>query len=511
MTTESLLARLSKDIGKLLEFNDECNVVIKVGVTPSHHEFKAHSLILRARSSYFYTALSSDWARSQGNVIRFEKPNMSPNIFEAILRYMYNGILKLEDQDLSDILDLLCAADELMIGELMDYIQNYLIQNRSTLIDENLIEVLNIAASRIALSTLKNYCLEEITLLNPSIFESKSFLNLDENALVALLERDDLGMDESKIWDSVLKWGIINTPCLNCSLEDKIGSSNDSLTSLNYEWTSEDFDALEKTLKNCIPLIRFCHIPAIEFHKIKPYSKIIPKELLEKMIDYHLVGNSPNYNNIQPPRICNIQIDSELLNSKQAAIIASWLDRNHRSYSPKSNPYTFKLLFRASVDGPDLFHKKCDNVGPTVIIIKVRDNVDNVLVGGYNPLNISWKRPWFSPARGTKGGFIFSMDSSVKTILDKNAKLARVAPEYKEYAIYDHPWDGPCFGTGPDLWVNINPKNPIGYTTKKCYQPSITNSEMFYWEDWEVFSVQSNDNYIDNTDVYSMDTISLYD
>jgi hypothetical protein len=83
MATEFLLARLSRDIGKLVEFNDEYNVIIKVG---GCHEFKAHSLILRARSPYFYTALSGDWARNQGNIIIFEKPNISPDIFEVILR-----------------------------------------------------------------------------------------------------------------------------------------------------------------------------------------------------------------------------------------------------------------------------------------------------------------------------------------------------------------------------------------------------------------------------------------
>jgi hypothetical protein len=86
MSTESLLTKLSKDIGKLMDFNDEHNVIIKVGVTPNHREFKAHSLILRARSQYFYTALSSDWARNQGNIIKFEKPNISPDIFDSILR-----------------------------------------------------------------------------------------------------------------------------------------------------------------------------------------------------------------------------------------------------------------------------------------------------------------------------------------------------------------------------------------------------------------------------------------
>src|SRR6266542_4371072 len=91
MTTEFLLTRLSKDIGKLINFNDEYNVIIKVGISPNQQEFKAHSLILRARSPYFQIALSNDWIRTrEDNIIRLEKPNISPNIFEAILRYAFN-------------------------------------------------------------------------------------------------------------------------------------------------------------------------------------------------------------------------------------------------------------------------------------------------------------------------------------------------------------------------------------------------------------------------------------
>ncbi|CAB4405355.1 unnamed protein product [Rhizophagus irregularis] len=491
MSTESLLTKLSKDIGKLVDFNDEHDVIIKVGVTPNNHEFKAHSLILRARSQYFYTALSSDWARNQENIIKFEKPNISPDIFDAILRYIYNGTIELEDQELSNILDLLCAADELMIDELLDYVQTYLIQNKLRWIDDNLIEILNITTSRTTFTILKNFCLEEITLLNPSIFESETFLNMDESSLVALLERDDLGMSEPELWDCVLKWGITNTPSL--SYNKNIISNNNNLISRDYndyEWTSEDFDALEKTLKNCIPLIRFFHISPDEFYtKIKPYSKIISKELLKDIINYHLTDPS-NYN-ILPPRKCNIQIDSKLLNPKQAAVIASWINDSHELHSSKSIPYTFKLLYRASVDNPSLFHEKCDNVGPTIVIVKIRDN--NCLVGGYNSLDISWKRSWFNSSRGSKECFIFSMDSFINpTTLDNNVKLSKVKTEYKNYSIYDHPWDGICFGTGPDLWVNTKPSNPIGYTIKKCYQSSIMKSDTFYWEDWEVFSVQSS-------------------
>ncbi|CAI2171913.1 2040_t:CDS:2 [Funneliformis geosporum] len=493
--TDFLLSKLSKDIGKIINLNDECNVTLKIGLQPNQKEFKAHSLILRARSPYFHTALSSNWARTQENNIRFEKPNISPNIFKVILRYIYNGTIDLHDQEPSDMLDILCAADELIIDELIEYIQTYLIQNRQTWIIENLIEILNMVSSRPTLSTLTNLCLEEITLLNPStFFESESFLNMNEVALVELLKRDDICMKESKLWNCVLKWGIANTPSLSYDLEDEVISNTSREQSCNDTYlcklTSEDYQALERTLKNCIPLIRFLDIPSNEFNKMVSKSKILPKKLLDDINHYHLTGevHSTQIYNITSPRSCGLQIDSKIINQKQAAILVNWIDGHDISYPI---PYTIKLLFRASEgnNDPKLFHEKCDNVGPTFIVIKIRDS--NCLVGGYNPLNDSWKRSWFYPARGQKECFIFSIDSSDK-ILDKSPKLSNVVPEHKKDAIFDHPWNGPCFGTGPDLWVNIDFNNPIGHAIRKSYQHSIMKSRDFRWEDWEVFSVKKN-------------------
>ena len=48
--------------------------------------FKAHSNILKMRSSYFKAALSNNWIkRSDDGIILFEKENISPKIFEVLL------------------------------------------------------------------------------------------------------------------------------------------------------------------------------------------------------------------------------------------------------------------------------------------------------------------------------------------------------------------------------------------------------------------------------------------
>jgi hypothetical protein len=81
-----LLSIFSKDIINLLDNSEEFNVVIYVGEEDNQKIFQAHSLILRARSYYFRTALSKQWARKEGddNILRL--PNISPHIFDIILK-----------------------------------------------------------------------------------------------------------------------------------------------------------------------------------------------------------------------------------------------------------------------------------------------------------------------------------------------------------------------------------------------------------------------------------------
>ena len=77
---------LSKDLSLILNDADDFNVVIQAGKNHNTKEFRAHSVILRARSPYFKRALSADWTTRENNMIVFNKPNISPTVFNMILR-----------------------------------------------------------------------------------------------------------------------------------------------------------------------------------------------------------------------------------------------------------------------------------------------------------------------------------------------------------------------------------------------------------------------------------------
>ena len=79
---------LSKDpsLPSLALSNDDIDVIIQVGEGYDTKEFRANSAILQACSPYFKTAFSSNWIIKKNNMIIFNKPNITPVVFEMILK-----------------------------------------------------------------------------------------------------------------------------------------------------------------------------------------------------------------------------------------------------------------------------------------------------------------------------------------------------------------------------------------------------------------------------------------
>jgi hypothetical protein len=80
-------ADLSQELSLMLSGADDHNVIIQAGENQNVKEFRAHSNLLRARSPYFKSALSSNWVTKKNDMIEFKKPNISPTVFGIILRY----------------------------------------------------------------------------------------------------------------------------------------------------------------------------------------------------------------------------------------------------------------------------------------------------------------------------------------------------------------------------------------------------------------------------------------
>ncbi|CAI2201949.1 13243_t:CDS:2, partial [Funneliformis geosporum] len=142
--------------------------------------FNAHSNILRARSPYFKRALSQNWVTKKNDMNNFTKPNISPIVFEMIIRFIYTGVLDLRKQTGSDILDLLVASDELLIEELITFVQKYLIDNQVKWLQQNFVKVLHTVFLLESCKELQNYCLETICDDPEPFFNSPNFPSLEK-------------------------------------------------------------------------------------------------------------------------------------------------------------------------------------------------------------------------------------------------------------------------------------------------------------------------------------------
>ena len=80
------LEELSNDYEKLFETEFGYDVIIYAGEESNVKEIHAHSNILCIRSQYFRSAFSNEWAEKKDGKFILRKPNISPLLFNIILR-----------------------------------------------------------------------------------------------------------------------------------------------------------------------------------------------------------------------------------------------------------------------------------------------------------------------------------------------------------------------------------------------------------------------------------------
>ncbi|CAB5388110.1 unnamed protein product [Rhizophagus irregularis] len=108
-------------------------------------------------------------------------------------------------------------------------------------------------------------------------------------------------MEEIEIWEFVLKWALARM------------STQHNVDNLS-QWTSSNFEELEKILHDLIPHIRWFQIPSKLFwRKVNPFKSIFPKQLYEDIMGYYCDPDTPPTNAILPLRRNLSYIDSVLI------------------------------------------------------------------------------------------------------------------------------------------------------------------------------------------------------
>ncbi|GBC27222.2 BTB/POZ protein [Rhizophagus irregularis DAOM 181602=DAOM 197198] len=458
-----------------------------------------------------YYDITIEVDKNNGALAHIKLPNILPEIFQIILKYIYGGRISLKKYDVSDIIKVLVAANELHLRELIPYLESFLIENK------------------------KNWLEQNFDLEPNKIFGSPNFSSIPKRLLITLIQNDNLQMSEIQVWDHVIEWGLAQNP---------------ELSSDPADFSKEEFNVLKNTLQHFIPLIRFHDLTSKEFSKkVIPYKKILPKELRSDLLKYFLDNNDdktlikkseprvvkprtvveidsgpikksePHVVKLRTvveidsgpikksePRVRTVvefdsgpikkpeprtvkktkskNIDSKIITNQHAECISKWIGKLEIADDPTIS-HEFKLLYRDSHDGSSGLlnrfkkcHEICKDQYRTVTFIKVMDS--NEILGGYNP--IEWK---FDGSYGeTNDSFIFSFHNG----RIENFKLGRVMNEDKAIfngSSYEY---GPSFGNSDLLLYQTFMSDLKIHYKKNSYGEIRRNGEMFY-EDFEVFQI----------------------
>ncbi|EXX65416.1 uncharacterized protein OCT59_025346 [Rhizophagus irregularis] len=479
--------KLSQNYIELLKDDEYYDITIEVGEDPNVKIFRAHKNVVCYRSPYLRRILASNNRNRNNNtndLVHIRLPDISSEIFQIILEYIYGGILSLNVNDASDFIKVLAAADELHLQELVDYLQNYLIENESEWMEQHFGFTQQISSKSSNLVVLQEFCTNLMTLSPEKIFKSFDFTSLSETSLVSLIKRDDLQMNEIEVWEHVLKWGLKQNP--NLIPDPSI-------------WSDDDFKKMKITLQHILPSIRFFSLSSKEFlQKVRPYKKLLNNQLYENIVNSHMNPDSEPVNNISPPRNIKIEkiIDSKIVNLDIVSMVSKWIDKTVIINNSKYNhlrelylPYKFKLLLKGSRDGftPKKFHELCDGIPNTVTFIKVNETEE--ILGGYNPLEWETTNSWGK----TEDSFIFSFkDKNVKNATLSNVIDANRALDYSSTC-------GPKFGSDLNIFTCTNRNNRsndvskvfnVTYCKKVRYERNIRDTEDYFSiEDYEVFQI----------------------
>ncbi|POG70214.1 hypothetical protein GLOIN_2v134509 [Rhizophagus irregularis DAOM 181602=DAOM 197198] len=92
MYDNNFLPKLSENLLEILKDNEFYDITIEVGNDPYVKIFRAHMVILNYRSTYLRRILSTNVNRNNndGSLTHIKLPNISPEIFEMILRKMFD-------------------------------------------------------------------------------------------------------------------------------------------------------------------------------------------------------------------------------------------------------------------------------------------------------------------------------------------------------------------------------------------------------------------------------------
>ncbi|RIA78771.1 hypothetical protein C1645_746361, partial [Glomus cerebriforme] len=189
-------------------------------------------------SEYFNDIISGDDIEKQDGNFIIKIPNIVPQAFDAILKYIYIGNINITNNTETELLNIMIASDELKLKQLTKLAEDFIIKKYQFL-QNNPVGILQLIYDQI------------------------------------ILKRDDLNLTGIEIWENLIKWGLAQERKLDQDVS---------------KWNQDDINTFKRILNKFIPLIRFYEITSEDyFNKVKPYEEILSKELRDDILKFYMI------------------------------------------------------------------------------------------------------------------------------------------------------------------------------------------------------------------------------
>ena len=157
-------------------------------------------------------------------------------------------------------------------------------------------------------------------------------------------------------------------------------------------------------------------------------------------------------------------------------LLKTWL-KNSTSNPNFNSDFDLSLLYQATEHGfgASNFHNRVDKINNIIVFIITETSGTKRRFGAFTPCEFSSSNGWVQESlrkiddQLDTAGFIFSFDGNV---------IFKLKKEVRDRALSDFSNKGPCFGSGPDLYISDN--SNINYSSESNLGNSYNISGVSY-------------------------------
>lgn len=299
-------------------FNNEIlsDVHFLVGRGPNVQRVPAHKFVLSVGSAVFDAMFNGGMATSASEV---DLPDVEPVAFLSLLRFLYTDEVQIGPES---VMTTLYTAKKYAVPSLETACVEFLKKNLSA---DNAFMLLT-QARLFDEPQLANLCLEMIDKHTNEALQAEGFTDIDLATLKVVLERDTLGIKESKLFTAVIRWA-----------EHEVAHQNLEPTP----------DNKRKVLEPALKLIRFPLMPVEEFASQAAQSGILTDKEVVNLFLHFTVNPKPPTEFPSNPRCCLTGKEQTL--SRYRTVESRW------GYSGTSDRIRFRVNKRIFVVGFGLY------------------------------------------------------------------------------------------------------------------------------------------------------------